>query len=200
MLGQLMVRSRVAAPFAAVRVAIAVLAALLGGAAPLAAQVSSSLQQVTLNAQKGQSVTLGAPSPGLQSLNLVDGAITEWGSPISITVSWDVTNSDVTTVKLVGYFATPAAALTFNSSQIPTTSIEVSLDAGVTWTPVTSNAVGGIGTAGGSLLLYQSAPTAGDNKTGTHVVTFRMRLNLTSGPSTVAGIYSGTFNLMAIAN
>ena len=169
-------------------------------AAPVSAQVMSSLQAVTLNAQKGQSVTLGAPSPSTQGLTIVDGAITNWATPISITFSWDVTSSDATTVKLVGYFSTPAQALAFNSSYIPSSSSEASIDDGVTWAPVTSNAVGGVGTAGGSIQLYQSAPTSGTNKTGTATITFRMRLNLTAGPSTVAGIYAGTFNLMAIAN
>ena len=170
-------------------------------AMPLSAQVSSSLQQVSLGAVKGQTVTLGTPSPSSQSLSLVDGAITEWASPISITVSWDVTNSPSTTVKLVGYFTTPNQALSFNGTAfIPSSSIEASVDNGANWFPVTSAAVGGVGTPGGSILLYTSAPTEGANKVGTASVTFRMRLNLTAGPSTVAGIYSGTFNLMAIAN
>ena len=170
-------------------------------AMPLSAQVSSSLQQVSLGAVKGQTVTLGTPSPSSQSLSLVDGAITEWASPISITVSWDVTNSPSTTVKLVGYFATPDQALSFNGTAfIPSSSIEASVDNGANWFPVTSAAVGGVGTPGGSILLYTSAPTEGANKVGTASVTFRMRLNLTAGPPTVAGIYSGTFNLMAIAN
>ena len=181
------------------RVLVGVGVALLA-AAPASAQVMSSLQSVTLNAQKGQSVTLGTPSPSTQGLNIVDGSITNWASPISITISWDVTSSPTTTVKLVGYFATPAQALAFETSYIPSSSIEASIDGGVTWAPVTSNAVGGVGTAGGSIQLYQSAPTSGANKTGSAVVTFQMRLNLTSGPATVAGIYAGTFNLMAIAN
>jgi hypothetical protein len=169
-------------------------------AAPVAAQVSSSLQQIALGAIKGQTVTLGAPSPTSQGLNLVDGAITEWAVPFTLTVSWDVTNSLTTTVKLVGYFPTPSQALGYLTSFIPSSSIEASIDNGVTWTPVTSNAVGGIGSAGGSVVLFTSAPTDGANKTGSAAVTFKLRLNLTAGPATVAGIYAGTFYLMAIAN
>lgn len=169
-------------------------------AAPVSAQVSSSMQQIALGAIKGQSVTLGAPSPTSQGLNLVDGAITEWTIPFTLTVSWDVTNSPTTTVKLVGYFPTPSQALAYTTSYIPSSSIEASIDNGVTWSPVTSNAVGGIGSAGGSVILYTSAPTDGTNKTGSANVTFKLRLNLTAGPATVSGIYSGTFYLMAIAN
>lgn len=181
-------------------------ALLVGGGSFLvamqaSAQVSSSLQQVTLGAVKGQTVTLGTPSPSSQSLSIVDGQITEWASPITLTVSWDVTNSATTTVKLVGYFTTPSQALSFNgSSVIPSSSIEASIDNGANWLPVTSSAVGGVGTAGGSILLYTSAPTEGGNRVGSATVTFRMRLNLTAGPTTVSGVYSGTFNLMAIAN
>jgi hypothetical protein len=162
--------------------------------------VSSSLQQVALGAIKGQSVTLSAPTPTSQGLNLVDGAITEWPQPFTLTVGWDVTNSEATTVKLVGYFPTPAQALSYTTSYIPSSSIEASVDGGVTWAPVTGSAVGGIGSAGGSIVLYTSAPTSGGNKTGSASVTFKLRLNLTNGPATVAGIYAGTFYLMAIAN
>lgn len=179
---------------------LAAFVASLAMSVPAFAQVSSSLQAVTLNAQKGQSVTLGAPSPSLQSLNIVDGAITNWGSPVSITLSWDVTNSATTRVKLVGYFSTPTQALSFETSHIPAEAIEASTDDGATWSPVTSAAVGGVGSAGGSVLLYTSAPTEGGNKSGTATISFRLRLNLTSGPATVAGVYTGTLNLMAIAN
>ncbi|MGA1310095.1 MAG: hypothetical protein ACO31W_08860 [Gemmatimonadaceae bacterium] len=167
---------------------------------PASAQVSSTLQTVTLGAVKGQTVTLTVPSPGSQSLTLVDGAITEWPSPITLTVSWDVTNSPTTTVKLVGYFATPAQAMTYNGSYISSALIEAQPDGSTEWLPVTSNAVGGVGTAGGSVVLYTSPVTDGGNKAGSHSVSFRLRLNLTSNPTTVAGTYSGTFNLMAIAN
>lgn len=167
---------------------------------PTAAQVSSSIQQISLGAVKGQSVTLGAPTPTSQSLNLVDGAITEWAQPFTIRVAWDVTNSPTTTVKLVGYFPTPAQALAFTTSSIPSSSIEASLDNGVTWAPVTSGAVGGVGSAGGSIVLYTSPVTSGDDKVGFSNVSFKLRLNLQSGPATVAGVYAGTFYLMAIAN
>jgi len=169
-------------------------------AAPVAAQVSSSLQTVTLGAVKGQSVTLTAPNPGTQSLTLVDGAITNLPTPITLTVAWDVTNSPATTVKLVGYFANPAQALSFGGSSISSVQIEAQPNGSTDWTPVTSNAVGGAGTSGGSVVLYTSAPTDGTNKVGSYTVSFRLRLNLTGGPTTVAGTYSGTFNLMAIAN
>jgi hypothetical protein len=158
------------------------------------------MQQIALGAIKGQSVTLGAPTPSSQGTNIVDGGIAPYSAPFTLTVAWDVANSATTTVKLVGYFPTPAQALAFETNYIPSSALEASLDGGSTWVPFTGNAVGGVGSAGGSLVLYTSPVTGGNNKRGSAAVTFQLRLNLTSGPATVAGIYSGTLYLMAIAN
>src|SRR5579871_3178992 len=91
---------------------VASLAAMtIGVTSSAGAQVASSLQSINLNAVKGQTVTLSAPNPGLQSLTIVDDALNEYSVPFTITVTWDVDNSASTTVKLVAYFATPAQAL-----------------------------------------------------------------------------------------
>lgn len=170
------------------------------GAPAAQAQISSSLQQVALGAIKGQSVTLSVPSPASQGTSIVDGGTSEYAQTITTTVGWDVANSGTTTVKLVGYFQNPAQALAFDTWYIPSSSLEASTDNGATWQAFTGNAVGGIGSTGGSLVLYTSAPTSGDNKTNSAVVSFKLRLNLTAGPETTAGIYAGTLYLMAIAN
>lgn len=170
----------------------------LGSAWTASAQVASSLQSINLNAVKGQSVTLGAPSPGTQSLTIVDHEINQYSAPFSMTVSWDVNNSTSTTVRLVGYFSTPAQALANGSSYIASSRIETSIDGGSTWTPATASAVGGVGTTGGSVVLYTSPVTQGSNKRGTQSVTFLIRINLVDADNTAAGIYSGTLNLMAI--
>lgn len=180
--------------------AITLVAALTVLPSMAGAQVSSSLQQVALGAIKGQSVTLGAPSPSSQGTNIVDAGISEYPQAVTLTVAWDVTSSSSTTVKLVGYFPSPTQALAFGTSYIPSSAIEASTDGGTTWLPFTSSAVGGIGSAGGSLTLYTSAPTQGSNSNSSASVSFKLRLNLTAGPATLAGIYSGTLYLMAIAN
>lgn len=178
--------------------ALAALIALPSGAA--GAQVSSSLQSINLTATKNQSVTITAPLPSTQTVTLVDGQLNAFANPFSMTIAWDVSQSATTTVKLVAYFATPASAMTNGSDVIPSSLIEVSTDAGATWHAVTASAVGGVGTAGGSYVLYTSAVTTSGNKKGTSTVTFSVRVNLTTNPSTSAGTYSGTMNLMAITS
>jgi hypothetical protein len=170
---------------------------LIAGAA--GAQVGSSLQTINLSAVKGQIVTLGAPNPGTQSLTITDNAINAYTAPFAITVTWDVTNSASTTVKLVGYFSAPTQALSNGASYIPASRVEVSTNGGSTWSAFTGSAVGGVGVAGGSSTLYTSPVTQGTNALGTSSVTFLVRLNLV-GVTTTAGVYSGTLNLMAICN
>lgn len=174
--------------------AIALLATASAGA-----QVGSSLQSISLQAVKGQHVTLGAPNPGVQSLTIVDDQVNAYGSPFSIAVSWSVDNSTATTVKLVGYFATPSQALVNGTAFIASSRVEASVDGGATWAPFTGNAVGGVGAVGGSQVLFTSPVTQGSNRDGTQTVTFLIRLNLV-GASTPSGVYSGTLYLMAICN
>ena len=177
----------------------AILAALALAVSAPGAQVTSSLQSISLSATKNQSVTLSAPSPAAQSVTLVDGQINQYAAPFTTTVSWDVASSAVTTVKLIVYFPTPAAALTNGGDALASSLIEVSAD-GATWHALTESAVGGVGTAGGSYALYSSATTSGANRKSSSVITFRVRVNLTGNAGIAAGTYSGTLHLMAICN
>jgi hypothetical protein len=174
-------------------------AALVFAAAPVRAQVTSSLQNITLTATKGESVTLGSPTPSTQTLSIVDGTINAYPVPFSITLGWDVKNSTTTVVSLVGYFATPAQAMANGIDYLAAGLVEASTDEGVTWKPITGGAVSGVGAAGGSVVLFTSPVTKGDAKKGTKAVSFNMRINLTGAPSTAAGTYTGTMNLMAIS-
>lgn len=169
-------------------------------ALPAAAQVTSSLRTITLSADKPEQVTLSAPSPGSQSVSLTDGAAAMFANPFTTTVAWDVSQSTATTVKLIAYFTTPSQALVNGASVIPAELIEISLDNGSTWHPVTSNAIGGVGAAGGSYVLYTSAVTQGTNRRSSATVTFHVRVNLTGSPATAAGSYSGALNLIAVCN
>jgi hypothetical protein len=171
----------------------------LGAAVSLSAQVSSSLQSITLTAVKGESVTLGAPTPGTQSLTIVDGTLNPYAAPFTISVSWDVKTSTTTVVNLIGYFSTPAQALANGTDYIAAGLIEVSTDAGTTWKPMTSAAVNGVGAVGGSVVLYTSAVTQGADTKGTKAVTFSVRINLVGAVAAKAGTYTGTLNLMAIS-
>ena len=176
------------------------LLALMAAASSAAAQVTSSVQTIALTAVKSQSVTLSAPSPGTQSVTLVDGALNEFATTFSSTVNWSVNNSSSTTVKLVAYFANPAQALANGSDYLPSSLIEASTDGGSTWHALTSAAVGGVGASGGSFVLYTSPPTNGTARNGSEAVSFKLRINLTGGGSTYSGSYSGTLTLTAICN
>ncbi len=170
------------------------------GAVPrLSAQVSSSVQSISLTAAKGETVTLGAPTPNVQALTLVDSTLNQYATPFSITVSWDVRNSTSTVVSLVGYFPVPAQALTNGADNLASSRIEVSTNGGTLWQPVTASALSGVGTVGGSIVLFTSPVTQGEAKRGSKVVSFLVRINLLNAPATSAGTYTGTLNLIAIS-
>ena len=175
------------------------LALAIGASVTSRAQIATSLPGINLAAAKGESVTLGAPTPGQQSLALVDGMLNRYASPFSITVSWDLKDSKTTVVKLVGYFATPAQALANGTDFIAAARIELTTDGGAHWMPVDDNAVNGVGSVGGSVVLYTSPVTDGKDAHDSHVVTFGIRINLLGAATTAAGTYSGTLNLMAIS-
>jgi hypothetical protein len=177
----------------------ALTSALLLGAGRLEAQVSSSLQSISLTAAKGETVSLGAPTPTSQTLTLVDGALNPYPSPFSITVGWNVKSSTSTIVSLVAYFMLPNQALVNGTDNIASGLIEVSTDGGATWKPMTSSAVAGVGVSGGSVVLFASPVTQGSASKGSKTVSFLVRLNLLSAPVTSAGTYTGTMNLMAIS-
>jgi hypothetical protein len=179
--------------------AVAVALATVGAPAVVHAQISSSLQSISLTASKGESVTLGSPTPSQQTLTIVDGAMNTYAAPFSITLNWDVKNSTTTMVNLVGYFATPAQALANGTDVLAAALIEVSTDGGTTWKPATGNAVNGVGSVGGSVTLFTSLVTTNANARGTKVVSFMVRINLVGAPATAAGTYTGTMNLMAIS-
>jgi hypothetical protein len=164
------------------------------------AQVTSTLRTIALTATKGELVTLTAPTPADQAITLTDGIVNPFPTAFTTTVGWDVNTSTTTTVKLVAYFDNATAALTNGTSNIASGLIEVSNDAGSTWHPMTDAAVGTAGVTGASYTLYTSAVTSGGNKKASAPVSFLVRVNLTTNPSTVSGPYTGTLKLMAICN
>jgi hypothetical protein len=164
------------------------------------AQVTSSIKTVALTATKGQAVTLTNPTPASQMATITDSTITAFDNPFTLSVSWDVQTSASTLVKLVAYFDAPAQAFaTEQADYIASSHVEISTDGGSTWQPVTQSAVGGIGTSGGSLVLWTSNATQGEDRRGNHTVTFQVRVNLTNS-AIAAGSYTATLRLAAIAN
>ena len=112
---------------------------------------------------------------------------------MSITTAWNLTAGS--SVRLIGWFGTPAQALANGTDFIPSSRVEGRVNAAA-YAPFTAAAVGGVGVAGGSLQLFSQAVAAG-SFFGTRTDQLDLRLDLT-GATTLAGDYTGTLNLQAV--
>ena len=164
------------------------LAALALVATTAQAQILSNSPTVTLNATQlaTLTVTLSTPSVSVPSINV--GA-TNFPA-VNVTTDWNLGVAG--TLQLVGWFATPTAALTDGTNNIPSSSVRGQVNGGA-YTPFTGAAVGGVGVAGGSLSLFSAAVGVG---IGTRTDALNLQLNLAAAPP--AGAYTGTLNLRAI--
>ena len=94
----------------------------------------------------------------------------------------------------MGWFATPASALVSGGNSITSSLVKASVNGGA-YNAFSQNAVGGVGSAGGSLtLLTQSAATLA----GTRTDDIALQIDLSAAPALVPGTYSGTLNLQAV--
>jgi hypothetical protein len=162
------------------------------------AGLQSNIATVTINATKVASLTVAVNSGGTQTLaTLTDNAINTFATPVNITTSWDI-NPSAASVVLVGYFSTPAQALANGTDYIASSLIQgrVSTGSPTTFTAFTQNAVGGVGSAGGTLQLF-SQPITGANKKSNRTDNLDLRIDLT-GQTATAGTYAGTLNLRAV--
>jgi len=166
------------------------------------AGLTSTPATVSLSAVKSPSLTVTVNSGGTQTIAAItDNATNDFPSSVNITTAWDV-NPSAASVTLVGYFTTPTAALTNGTFNIPSSSVKGKVTtAGISGAPAaftafTNNAVGGVGTAGGSLTLLAEAIT-GANKSVSRTFDLALQLDLT-GQTTTPGTYTGTLNLRAV--
>jgi len=182
----------------------AVVTALTIVAAKASAQagLSSNIATVSLSAVKSPSLTVTVNSGGTQNISsITDGTTNDFPSSVNITTAWDV-NPSAASVSLVGYFATPTAALTNGTFNIASSSVKGKVTtagapgAPATFTAFTNNAVGVVGTAGGSLTLFTETIT-GANKSSSRTIDLALQLDLT-GQTTTPGTYTGTLNLRAV--
>jgi hypothetical protein len=172
-----------------------VAALFLISASPLAAQVGlvSNAATVSLTATKAATLSV-TPSVGTATLAVItDNSNANDFTPVGVTTAWNL--SAGSSVRLVGWFATPAQALANGTDFIPSSKVEGRVGA-TAYAPFTGNAVGGLGVAGGSLELFSEGVGAG-SYFGSRVDQLDLRLDLT-GTTTMAGDYTGTLNLQAI--
>jgi hypothetical protein len=177
-----------------------VFAAALVAAQDVRAQVGAvgNPRVITLAAVKPGTLTVGVLSGMVQNLpNVADNALNNWPTPVVIITQWNVNPGQTNTVDLMAYFTTPAQALV-GGVQIPSSRVRGQMTTGlpVAFTPFTQNAVGGIGTVGGSLRLFSQNIT-GVNKNSSRTDNLNLQLDLT-GMTLAPGTYSGTLNIRAV--
>lgn len=182
-------------------VAVAALT-IIAAKASAQAGLTSNVDNVSLSAVKSSSLTVTVNSGNSQSIaSITDNAVNNFSSAVNITTAWDI-NPSAAAVTLVGYFATPASALTNGSFNIASSLVKGMVTtagapgAPTSFTAFTGSAVGGVGTAGGSLTLFSETITAA-NKKSNRTIDLSLQLDLT-GQTTTPGTYTGTLNLRAV--
>lgn len=167
----------------------------------------STARVVSLAATKTGKLTMGVISGAAQTLPaLTDNTTNNFPTPVVIQTQWDLNPGQTGSVNVIGWFATPSQALTNGAgTNIPSSRMKGQLTPGApaptsypaTFTAFTQNAVGGIGSAGGSLRLFQ-INISGSNKTQTRTDNLSLQLDLTGAGVLRPGTYSGTLNIQAV--
>jgi hypothetical protein len=157
------------------------------------AGLTSNVATVALTATKNATLTVSPNASTATLASITDNSNANNFTPVSLTTEWNLTAGS--SVRLVGWFGTPAQALANGTNFIPSSKVEGRVGA-TAYAPFTSAAVGGVGVAGGSLQLFSQAVGAG-SYLGSRTDQLDLRLDLT-GTTTVAGVYTGTLNLQAI--
>jgi hypothetical protein len=175
----------------------------LAGAAALALAVATTAQAqvgltsnaatVTLNATKTSTLTVSPSASTATLASITDNSNANNFPDVALTTAWNLTTG--TSVRLVGWFATPTDALVNGAAKIPSSNVEGGLNGGG-FTAFSGAAVGGVGVAGGTLQLF-SEPVAA-NLFNSRNDNLNLRLNLVGFPATTAGLYTGTLNVQAV--
>ena len=165
------------------------------GSSSAVAQVglTSNVATVALTATKNATLTVSPNASTATLASITDNSNVNNFTPVSLTTAWNLTAGS--SVRLIGWFGTPAQALANGTNFIPSSRVEGRVNA-TAYAPFTAGAVGGVGVAGGSLQLFSQAVGSG-SYLGTRTDQLDLRLDLI-GATTVAGDYTGTLNLQAI--
>jgi hypothetical protein len=172
-----------------------VAAFLVFGASSARAQagLTSNLATVALTATKAATLTVSTDVGTATLASITDNSTANNFSQVNLTTAWNLTAGS--SVRLIGYFSTPAQALANGTDFIPSSKVLGRVGA-TPYAAFTSGAVGGVGVAGGSLQLFSQGVAAG-SYLGTRNDVLDLRLDLT-GTTTVAGNYTGLLNIQAV--
>ena len=167
---------------------------LLIGAGNARAQVglTSNVATVALTATRAATLSVSPAASTATLASITDGSNANVFTPVSIVTAWNL--SAGSSVRLIGWFGTPAQALANGTDFIPSSKVEGRVNA-TPYAPFTGAPVGGVGVAGGSLQLFNQSVAGA--LFGSRNDQLDLRLDLT-GTTTMAGDYTGTLNLQAI--
>ena len=157
-------------------------------------------QVISLAATAPADLTVTLQSGAIQTIaGVTDNALNNFPMPVVIHTDWNVNPGQTNTLNLVAYFSIPAQAMTGGAVQIPSSRIQGRMTTGlpVAFTPMTQNAIGGVGSAGGSLALF-SVTINGANKNASRTDNLDLRLDLVGFPTLPAGSYTGVLNIRAV--
>jgi hypothetical protein len=164
--------------------------------------VQSTVSTPAMSAAMANFISIAVNAGATQTIaNVADSVVNAFPAPVTITLTWDL-HPSTANVQVIGYFANPAMAMSSGSVGIPSSWIKgrvLTADvvgAPTTFTPFTQNAVGGVGTTGGSLALM-TQPVLGFSKTGSKTINLELQLDLV-GRVLTAGTYMGTLNIRAV--
>lgn len=154
------------------------------------AQLQSNTPTVTLNATQNATLQLTTSAATTSATGPINGAGVTPFAPLDLTANWNL--GSAASVVVVGWFASPTAALSSGSNNIPSSAVE-GRTGSATFAPFNQNDPTGMGVAGASRALWTVAAGAG---VGNATTNLNLQLNLASAPP--AGSYTGTLNLRAI--
>jgi hypothetical protein len=164
-----------------------------------ARELSAQVRIISLAATAPGALSVTVTSGAVQTIaDVTDNAVNDFPTPVGITTSWDVNPGQTNTVSLIAYFTVPAQALV-GPTPIPSRRVLGRMTTGIptTYTAMTQNGVGGVGSAGGSLQLF-SENIGGGNKTASRNDNLDLQLNLVGFPTLAPGAYVGVLNLRAV--
>jgi hypothetical protein len=163
--------------------------------------LNSNAPTVTLNGTLAESLTVSTTASSV-NFTLVPGSTVAGSAAVPITTTW-ILGPSRTSIKLYGFFASSAAALTDGYStpdNIPSADVlgQVPTGTPTTYTAFTQTAAG-FGAASASLLLYtQQVVQSSNNLVGNR--TDNLSLEIATPATLPAGTYTGTLTLQAQAN
>lgn len=159
--------------------------------------LSAQTQVISLGALVSSTLTVLVQSGAAQNITAVlDNAVNDFPAPVVIQTGWIVSAGQTNTVSLVAYFSLPALALIDGATAIPSSRVLGRMTTGLatTFTAITQNGIGGVGSAGGSLELFSVNVTGSNTRTDN----LDLQLDLVGLSTLPAGTYAGVLNIQAV--